>query len=94
LTFSRLTDPASASHPVQRAVAELLKLPDRPARVFVHRWSFAQPEPVVGAEPYFLGAEGVALAGDAFGKPRVQTAWLSGRALGRALAGGAAGRPS
>ncbi|HEX2774875.1 MAG TPA: NAD/FAD-dependent oxidoreductase, partial [Micromonosporaceae bacterium] len=56
------------------------------ARVFMHRWSFAQPEPPVNAEPYFLGAEGVALAGDAFGKPRVQTAWLSGRALGRALA--------
>jgi predicted NAD/FAD-dependent oxidoreductase len=27
----------------------------------------------------------VGLAGDVFGKPRVQTAWLSGRALGRAL---------
>lgn len=90
---ARLADPASAADPVRRAVAEVLDLPQLDARVFVHRWSFAQPEPAVDAESYFLGAEDVALAGDAFGTPRVQTAWLSGRALGRALAE-RLGRPS
>jgi renalase len=33
----------------------------------------------------------VGLAGDAFGRPRVQTAWRSGRDLGRALAGALTG---
>ena len=32
-----------------------------------------------------VGARGRKLASDAFGPPRVQTAWLSGLALGRAL---------
>ena len=33
-----------------------------------------------------LGPSLSGLAGDAFGKPRVQSAWRSGRDLGRALA--------
>ena len=35
---------------------------------------------------YHLDDDGIGLAGDAFGKPRVQSAWRSGRDLGRALA--------
>lgn len=34
---------------------------------------------------YHLDDQAVGLAGDAFGRPKVQTAWLSGRALGRDL---------
>ncbi|MGW4944928.1 hypothetical protein ACWEOZ_25440, partial [Actinoplanes sp. NPDC004185] len=35
--------------------------------------------------PSFATDGRVWLAGDAFGKPRVQTAWLSGRAVARAI---------
>ena len=47
----------------------------------VHRWTFAQPAP--GGGELFHRQGGVYLAGDAFGRPRVQTAWLSGRAVAR-----------
>lgn len=80
-----LDDPAAAGPALERATRELLALPDPAAAVHVHRWSFAQPEPAPeSADHHLTGA--VALAGDAFGRPRVQTAWLSGRAAGRALA--------
>ena len=50
----------------------------------MHRWSYAHPEAADG--PYHLDDDGVGLVGDAYGRPRVQTAWSSGRALGLALA--------
>ena len=37
-------------------------------------------------EPFHLGDALVGLCGDGWGSPRVETAWTSGRALGRALA--------
>jgi renalase len=48
----------------------------------VHRWTFAQPRPGDGL---FHRSGHVYVAGDAFGKPRVQTAWQSGRAVARAI---------
>jgi renalase len=42
--------------------------------------AFAQPEPREGR---YAKQGNVYLAGDAFGKPKVQTAWLSGRAAAR-----------
>jgi len=48
----------------------------------VHRWTYATPEPVDGL---FAREGNVFLAGDAFGRPRVQTAWLSGRAVAREI---------
>jgi predicted NAD/FAD-dependent oxidoreductase len=78
---SRLADPPAAAGEMERAVGELLRLPAR-AQARVHRWTYAQPEPADG--PY--AREGnVYVAGDAFGRPRVQTAWLSGRAVARAI---------
>jgi predicted NAD/FAD-dependent oxidoreductase len=50
--------------------------------VRVHRWTYAQPRP---GTPSYATDGRVWLAGDAFGKPRVQTAWLSGRAVARAI---------
>jgi len=48
----------------------------------VHRWTYAQP--AAGSSSFATDGR-VWLAGDAFGKPRVQTAWLSGRAVARAI---------
>jgi predicted NAD/FAD-dependent oxidoreductase len=75
-----LDHPADAAGEMEAAVRELFDLPRTTARV--HRWTFAQPEPGDGL---FALENGVYLAGDAFGKPRVQTAWLSGRAVARAI---------
>jgi len=36
--------------------------------------------------PYHLDDDNIGLCGDAWGQSRVQTAWLSGNGLGRALA--------
>ena len=81
----RLAAPAAAAaDELAAAVAGLLRINAKP-RVYVHRWRYAQPAPEVGS---FARAGDVYLAGDAFGRPRVQTAWLSGRAVARAIIAG------
>jgi renalase len=71
--------------PVVDALRELLGIRSAPQWTRTHRWRFAAP---VGAReaPFHLGADGIALAGDGWGSPRVETAWRSGTLLGRALA--------
>ncbi|HWS33758.1 MAG TPA: FAD-dependent oxidoreductase [Actinoplanes sp.] len=81
LAARHLDDPEAAGPILADAVGELLGLPTAPA-VRAHRWTFAQPDP--GPEPYAVDGR-VWLCGDAFGRPRVQTAWLSGLAVARAL---------
>jgi predicted NAD/FAD-dependent oxidoreductase len=76
-----LENPAAAAAEMEAAVRQLLALPAADS-VHVHRWTFAQPEPGDGG---FAAESGVYLAGDAFGRPRVQTAWQSGRAVARAI---------
>jgi renalase len=76
----RLDDPAAAADELAAAVREVLDLPAAPVSTRVHRWTFAQPAPGDGR---FHRAGDVYVAGDAFGRPRVQTAWLSGRAVAR-----------
>ena len=76
----RLNDPVSAAGDLEQAVRDLLDLP-KAAETRVHRWTFAQPTP--GTGELFHRQGGVYLAGDAFGRPRVQTAWQSGRAVAR-----------
>ncbi|GAB1691500.1 NAD(P)/FAD-dependent oxidoreductase [Krasilnikovia sp. M28-CT-15] len=80
-----LDRPADAGPEVERATRELLGLPTPATAVHVHPWRYAQPGARPDSAEFVLG-DGVALAGDAFGRPRVQTAWLSGRAAGAALA--------
>ena len=72
--------PEEAADELAAAVSELLGVPAGRARV--RRWTYAQPEP---GEGWFAEQDGVYLAGDAFGRPRVQTAWRSGRAVARAI---------
>jgi renalase len=63
------------------AVGELLGIEPEPS-VEVFRWPYATPRP----SPASYARSGqVYLCGDAFGRPRVQTAWLSGRAVARAI---------
>ncbi|WP_199523819.1 NAD(P)/FAD-dependent oxidoreductase [Micromonospora craterilacus] len=80
-----LAQPTAAASAVEAAVRDLLALPDRADHVHVHRWTYAKPTSRSDAG-FHLDDDGIGLAGDAFGEPRVQTAWRSGRDLGRALA--------
>ncbi len=71
------------------AVTTLLELDRTPVWTHAHRWTYASPAvPHETSEdaPYHLDDDFVAVVGDAWGKPRVETAWRSGTLLGRALA--------
>ncbi|MFD5830633.1 NAD(P)/FAD-dependent oxidoreductase [Lentzea sp. NPDC060358] len=84
LAAAHLDTPEGAGPVLAAAVGDLLGITASP-RVQVHRWTYAQPEQATEA-PY--AHEGrVWLCGDAFGRPRVQTAWLSGRAVADAVLG-------
>ncbi|MCU7728103.1 FAD-dependent oxidoreductase [Actinoplanes sp. KI2] len=63
------------------AVGELLGIGD-PVSVQTRHWPYASPSPGDG---WYARHGHVYLCGDAFGRPRVQTAWLSGRAVARAI---------
>ncbi|MEV6597904.1 FAD-dependent oxidoreductase [Actinoplanes sp. NPDC051346] len=82
LAREHLADPSAAGPPLARAVGEILGIAAEP-EIQVRRWTSAQP---VSRESAAYAVDGrVWLAGDAFGRPRVQTAWLSGRAVAAAL---------
>jgi predicted NAD/FAD-dependent oxidoreductase len=64
----------------------ILNIGTQPVRVDAHRWTFARP--IAAHEAPFWRDESarIGIAGDAwFAGPRVETAWLSGRALAAAL---------
>ncbi|MFE9693368.1 NAD(P)/FAD-dependent oxidoreductase [Micromonospora sp. NPDC005806] len=82
---AQLLQPAAAGPAIEQAVRDLLGLPDPAELTHVHRWAYAKPA-AGGDGTYHLDDDGIGLAGDAFGRPRVQSAWRSGRDLGRALA--------
>ena len=87
LAARHLDDPAGAVPAVLQAVRRLLDIGE-PQDVHVHRWTFARP---TGRreQPYALvdGDRPVGVCGDGWGEtPKVETAWLSGVRLGRALA--------
>jgi predicted NAD/FAD-dependent oxidoreductase len=87
LAARHLADPAGAAPAVLHAVGRLLVIGE-PQDVHVHRWTFARP---TGRreEPYALvdGDRIVGVCGDGWGDtPKVESAWLSGVRLGRALA--------
>lgn len=80
-----LLQPTAAGPAIEQAVRDLLGLPEPAELTHVHRWTYAKPT-AGGDRTYHLDEDGIGLAGDAFGRPRVQSAWRSGRDLGRALA--------
>ncbi|WP_018214890.1 NAD(P)/FAD-dependent oxidoreductase [Salinispora vitiensis] len=81
---AHLAQPAAAAPAIELAVHDLLDLPISAEERYVHRWTYAKPT-VAAAATYHLDADGIGLAGDAFGPPRAQTAWRSGHDLARAL---------
>jgi renalase len=78
-------------HRPQEATPALIAATDRllhcgqPTLAKVHRWTYARPVESRD-EPFFFGSDRIGLAGDGWGTARVETAWLSGRALGRHIA--------
>jgi predicted NAD/FAD-dependent oxidoreductase len=82
-----LDNPTQAIAPVVAATQRVLGIKDLPTFVDAHRWTYAKPAGAL-PEPYWLDESlPVGVAGDAWADgPRVETAWLSGSALGMALA--------
>jgi renalase len=79
-------DPDSAVPAMLAELAAVLGITVEPDWVQVKRWGVARPA-AERPEPFHLGPAMVGLAGDGWhGRPRVETAFLSGRALGRELA--------
>ncbi len=77
-------DPDGAIAPALAAVRDLLGVTDRPVWTHAHRWRLAQPDRHRDT-PCHLGTDRIGLAGDVWGRPRVQTAWRSGTALAAEL---------
>ena len=79
-----LDAPQEATEAVLDGMLRVMEIEQRPEWVHLHRWSLATPADARD-EPFHLGDARVGLCGDSWGPPRVETAWLSGRALGLAL---------
>jgi renalase len=91
LARQHLEEPDRALPRMRGAVEEVLGISADPVWTQVKRWTHARP--LVSREaPFHLDpASKVGVCGDAWhggqhGSPRIEAAWLSGRALGRAMA--------
>lgn len=85
LAGRHLDDPAAAGPALVAALRRSLDIDADPLDTHVHRWTFARPARGHD-QPFRLGDSLVGICGDAWGdKPKVETAWLSGTALGREL---------
>jgi renalase len=79
-----LDAPQEAREAVLDGMLRVMEIGVRPEWTYLHRWSLCRPvEP--RDEPYHLGDALVGLCGDGWGSPRVETAWLSGRALANGI---------
>lgn len=82
----RLDDPQSALAPMLAEVQAVLGITAAPRWARVKRWSLARPR-TSHPEAFLLSEHGIGLCGDGWnGRARVESAYVSGRALGRALA--------
>jgi renalase len=77
-------EPDGAVGPVLEALRELIGVRTPPAWTLAHPWPYAAPAESRD-EPFHLTDDGIGLAGDGWGSPRVETAWRSGHLLGQAL---------
>ena len=86
LSAAHLDNPAALLRPMLEELAGVLGISAEPRSAFVKRWSLAKsmnPH----AEHYFWSDGRVGLCGDGWhGPSRIESAYLSGRALGRAMA--------
>ena len=83
---ARLDDPDAAQEPMVDALRRRLEILTAPTYARVQRWSFARPTKQRD-EPYLLGDDRLGVCGDGWhGKSRVEGAYLSGQALGQAIA--------
>ena len=81
-----LDDPATGREPVLAALQRVLGIAERPVGTHVHRWSLARPTGEREAA-YLLSSRRLGVCGDGWGPvSKVEGAWLSGTALGEALA--------
>jgi renalase len=81
-----LAAPDEAAGPMAVALRDVLGIATEPATTHVHRWTFGKPTGSREAR-FALDADAlVGVCGDAFSdRPRVEAAYLSGRALGEEL---------
>lgn len=79
-----LDQPGRAAEPMLAALQRVMEIDRPPEWSYLHRWSLARPAEA-REETHHLGEAMVGLCGDSWGSPKVETAWLSGRALGQAL---------
>ena len=82
---AHLDDPPAAAGPVLAAVGQVLGVTEPPQWSQVQRWGLARPEQPRD-EPFLLSDGLIGLCGDGWGSPKVETAFLSGHALGEELA--------
>ena len=85
LAGKHLDDPDGVVPTVVDAVGALLGLDRGPTWTHAHRWTYASPAQPHDA-PYHLDDDLLAVVGDGWGSPKVETAWRSGTLLGRELA--------
>lgn len=85
LAERHLDRPADAAPAALAALLRVLEIDRPPEWTYLHRWSLARPTKPHD-QPYHLSDALVGVCGDGWGSPRVETAFTSGRALGRALA--------
>jgi predicted NAD/FAD-dependent oxidoreductase len=85
LAAAHLDDPDAAAPAMLDELRRTLDLTAAPRHHFVKRWSLAKPAETVAA-PFHLGPARVGRCGDGWhGQSRIESAFLSGRALGRGL---------
>jgi renalase len=81
-----LEAPQEAAPLLELAVRDVLGIQTAAVSTKVQRWTFARPTGA-RADRYFFGENRIGLCGDAWSdKPRVEAAYLSGVAVGRAVA--------
>ena len=92
LSAGHLADPSAVVPQAVAGVRRTLDIGAYPAWVDAHRWTYAKPLDA-HEDPFWLSDDGrVGVAGDMWADgPRVEAAWLSGSALGAALAARMAG---